>query len=298
MNDQPEFVGVVAKVSQPRAIEMTRALFEWLSSRGIAFITTPEVMHKLSDLPAGPVAVVQRADLTASSSVVVVLGGDGTMISVARFPTDPPRPIIGVNLGSLGFLTEVSQDELYLLLEKYFERDLVTEQRMLLEVRTIVGGKETFFAYAINDAVITKDALARIFGVELRVNGQFAALLRGDGVIVATPSGSTAYSLAAGGSIVHPAVQALVVTPICPHSLTSRPLILPIDSELSLGIPRFGSVSAEDEVYLTVDGQEGISLPFGSEVRISTSSRKVSFARSQKRTYFEMLGTKLKWGVN
>lgn len=298
MSEQKVYVGVVAKVSQPRALEMARELFSWLAERGVPFITTHEVMHKLVELPVPPALLVQRAELTAQSSLVVVLGGDGTMISVARFPTDPPRPIIGVNLGSLGFLTEVNQEELYQLLDLYLTNNLITEERMLLEVRTIIGGKEIFFAYAINDAVITKDALARIFGVELRVNGEFAALLRGDGVIIATPSGSTAYSLAAGGSIVHPSVSALVVTPICPHSLTSRPLILPASSEIALIIPPIGSATADEQVYLTVDGQEGIGLPFGSEVRITTSSRKVSFVRAPNATYFEMLGTKLKWGVN
>ncbi len=287
-------VGVVAKIHHTSAPELSRRIIAWLEQRGIQYRLGLEIAERLGVAADDPVILVDRDRFTSICDVVVVLGGDGTMISVSRHPSERPSTIIGVNLGTLGFLTEITIDELFSTLEAAVNGNVAREPRYLLSAEVKREGKIISRYTAINDVVITKEALARIFSIALWVDDQFAATVRGDGVIVATPVGSTAYSMAAGGSIVHPAVSALLVTSICPHSLTSRPLVLPGKSTLRLTV---SSATTEDEpeVYLTIDGQEGRGLTSGDEVIITTSDRFVYFAKSSSRSYFQVLATKLKW---
>ncbi len=287
-------VGIVAKPNQPVANLLTKELIKYLESNKIDYRLDVDIAAELG-LPAeNNERIVERATLTAVANPIVVLGGDGTLISVSRHPVKTPPTIIGVNLGTLGFLTEITIEELFPTLEAVLAGSARLEKRYLLDT-TVMRGAETVATFsAVNDAVITKEALARIFGVELLINGEFAALLRGDGVIVATPGGSTAYSLSAGGSIVHPQVEALLVTPICPHSLTTRPLVLPGTSRVTLKIAGTAKLKP-GEVFLTIDGQVGMALSEGDIVESTLSTHSVIFAKSPSRGYFDILGAKLKW---
>lgn len=283
-------VGVVAK-PQPSAKKLAESVLAWIKQRNIDFRLDSEVATALG--MTGDF-VLPRHKFTSECDIVVVLGGDGTMISVCRHASETPATIIGVNVGTLGFLTEITVEELIPTLEATLNGTVKKEARLLLAANVMRDGSSLNRFSAINDIVLTKEALARIFGVQLRVNGENAALIRGDGVVVSTPVGSTAYSMAAGGSIVHPLVGALLVTPICPHSLTSRPLVLPGSSTIELEVDS-SAKDEEREVFLTIDGQEGMALIGGDRVIITTSNFRVYFVRSPSRNYFEVLGAKLKW---
>ncbi len=290
----PSIIGVVVKATHPRALELTSTLLGWLGSRGVDIRLDTEIAAQFSAGAPAPAKFtpIERSRVTSECEKIIVLGGDGTLISVCRHPSPLSPVIVGVNLGTLGFLTEVTLEELYSVLDSALSDKAVLEKRYLLQVgiSRSGGGTEQFFAF--NDIVLTKPALARIFGTEFFVDDQFAAAVHGDGLIIATPAGSTAYSLAAGGSIVHPQVNALLVTPICPHSLTSRPLVIPGSSTVRL---RLASASKDEEVLLTFDGQQGTEIAFGDEIRVITSERYVRFARYPLRSYFQILATKLKW---
>ena len=287
-------VGVAAKVSEPRAIALLQQVVQWLDERSIDFLV--DEAAKSDSLGLAPERYLARAKLTNECNPIVVLGGDGTLISVSRYPAMHPPTIIGVNMGTLGFLTEVTVEELFTTLSAVLAGKAASEERFLLRATVERNGAPFREFFAINDIVITKNALARIFALEFAVDGKFASLISGDGVIVSTPLGSTAYSLSAGGSIVHPQVDAILLTPICPHSLTSRPLVLPGSSELSLRlVPQAGE--ANEEIFLTIDGQEGMALQANDSVTIQTSDNSVFVARSPSKTYYEVLGSKLKWGT-
>ncbi|MCL4129663.1 UNVERIFIED_CONTAM: hypothetical protein GTU68_029986, partial [Idotea baltica] len=224
-------IGIIAKVAHPEAKPLATELIGWLKKRSLNFVIEQNTVDSLG---LGDVNSVAREELSSSAGIIVVLGGDGTLISVCRHPSPLTPTIIGVNLGTLGFLTEVVPEELFIALDNVLEDKAKLEERHLFECRVVRNGAELTTMHALNDVVITKQALARIFALEVLIDDERAATVRGDGIILATPAGSTAYSLAAGGSIVHPQVKALLMTPICPHSLTSRPLVLPATCELQL----------------------------------------------------------------
>jgi NAD+ kinase len=225
------------------------------------------------------------------ANLIVVLGGDGTLLSVARNLKGRNVPILGVNLGGLGFLTEISPDEFPEMLEKVTRGDYDISQRIMLDV-TVKRDKNKVFDFAVlNDAVITKDALARIIDIETYVNGEYLTTFKSDGLIFSTPTGSTGYSLAAGGPILYPSMKNIIVTPICPHMLTNRPIILPEKVNIR------AILQARDEkVVLTLDGQIGFPLEFADEIMVTESSHTVSLVKSSSKGYFEILRTKLKWG--
>lgn len=282
-------IGIIAKSTHTQAKELVRSITELLLSKKLDIVVDQETLYLLEKKE---VSVQARSDITNICDLIIVLGGDGTLISVCRHPSKKSPKIIGVNLGTLGFLTEITITELTDAIENAIAGKSVLEKRSLLSAEIFLKGKEKKQTYALNDVVISKETIARIFPTKVSVDGKLAAIMRGDGVIVASPSGSTAYSLAAGGSIVHPRVDAILITPICPHSLTSRPLVIPgnsmVELEIEPGAEQFAS-------YLTVDGQEGYSLSSGDKVKITTSEFYVLFAKSCSRTYFDVLGTKLKW---
>ncbi len=289
-------VGVVAKLNKPQAVELAGRVILFLQQRGLTCFVSTDLGVAISSEFIADLEICERHELTARCDLVVVLGGDGTLISVARHPAEHLPPIIGVNLGTLGFLTEIGQDELFLEIEKVLSGQAPIEERMLLAVSVYSHEREVLRTFALNDVVLTKDTLARIFGVEVKVNGEYAAILKGDGLIISTPCGSTAYSLAAGGSVVHPQVEALLVTPICPHSLTSRPLLIPSSFSVELSTPLANTESGSKEIYITVDGQEGMNIPVAGRVVITKASQKVRLVRSVAHSYFDMLRMKLKWG--
>ena len=291
---QSPVVGIAAKHSHPDAPGLTRKLVFWLREKNIPFLVETSTAEKLDLRDVGSEQRISREALTAKCNPIVVLGGDGTLISVCRHPAKISPIIIGVNLGTLGFLTEITSEELFPALQAVLDGRAKLERRSLLYGSVSRGGKLLQTFSSINDIVITKQALARIFALNLYVDNQMAAVVRGDGIIVATPGGSTAYSMAAGGSIVHPQVDAVLVTPICPHSLSSRPLVLPGKSTVRLQI---ASDTTPDHVYLTIDGQLGMALESSDVIEITTSEHGVQFAKSPSRNYFEVLATTLKWAT-
>jgi NAD+ kinase len=277
-------VGLVAKRTSREALKSACEVAEWLARRGLVVASDEAVAA------AGGGEPTHRFDPSASYDLVVVLGGDGTLLSVAR-SLEREVPILGVNLGTLGFLTEVGRADLYPALIDLLAGRYRIEERSLLDVRLerADGGGAAW--RVLNDAVITKSALARIVELTYRIDGHLLAACRSDGLIISTPTGSTAYNLSAGGPILDPQLPVVVLTPICPHTLTLRPVVVPDSSviEVTLETPR-------EEVYLTLDGQEGAPLDEGDRVRVSRSQAKVRLVKTTDRGFYDGLRDKLHWG--
>ena len=235
--------------------------------------------------------VFELEHVAEETDLIIVLGGDGTLLSVARQVRGHDVPILGVNLGGLGFLTEVSLEELPEMLPRIIAGECRTSTRTMLDVGVRREGEEVFALSFLNDAVVTKDALARIIDIETYVDNDYLTTFRGDGLIVSTPTGSTGYSLAAGGPILYPSLRHMVLTPICPHMLTNRPIILPEAVSIRARLN-----SADERVILTLDGQVGFPLDYLDEVVVRISDFTVSLVGSDSHGYFEVLRNKLKWG--
>ncbi len=280
-------VAIFAKVHDPRCQSVADDLINWLGERGCTPLVEAHLARHI-----GYHRGIPAEEIPGQAELVVVLGGDGTLISVARLICGMDVPILGVNLGSLGFLTETTVDEMYYRLEKCLTGDSHVSQRMLLEVAVFRGGEEVERGRVLNDVVINKGALARIIDLETTVSGQSLTTFKADGLIVSTPTGSTGYSLSAGGPIIHPRMCCLVITPICPHTLTNRPIVIPDDSTVSVTVKS----SFDEKVYLTLDGQVGVELTEGDTVEIRRAEKTVALVVSKTRDYFEVLRTKLKWG--
>jgi NAD+ kinase len=284
-------VGIIAKSHLTAATPHLIEIGEWLAARHLAavFETSTAAL-----MPSGDRLVADKASVATSVDMVVVLGGDGTLLSVADCIGEARSnvPILGVNFGSLGFLTEVTLAELYPSLEAAVTGKAHIEERMMLSATTLRSGRVFSRQIALNDTVITKAARSRMTDLSVWVGDQFVTRVKADGLIVATPTGSTAYNLAAGGPIVQPAVDALVLTPIAPHTLTNRPIVIPATSPV-----RVQPIMEErDEVYVTFDGQAGFLLQAGDEITICRAEQMLRLIRSTTRSYFEVLRTKLKWG--
>ncbi len=276
-------VGVVAKAASEEALRTASELEEWLGRRGL------EVRLEEASLRSGTDAttpVLAGAEL----DLVVVLGGDGTLLSVAR-ALARPTPILGVNMGSLGFLTEVNRTELYPALVRVLAGQFTLEERTLLRTEVRRDGGETLSYRVLNDAVIAKTALARIIELALHVDGNLVGDFRADGLIISTPTGSTAYNLSAGGPILYPQLPVAVITPICAHTLSLRPLVVPDTSRIEVTLH-----SEREEVYLTLDGQEGMRLHYGDRVLIRRDESAVHLVKAAGRTFYESLRGKLRWG--
>jgi NAD+ kinase len=223
--------------------------------------------------------------------MVIVLGGDGTLLSVARLVGVHEVPILGVNLGGLGFLTEITLEELYRVLERVIQGDFITDERVVLNAAVIRRGERMAEFIVLNDAVINKGALARIIDLETTINEEYLTTFKSDGLIISTPTGSTAYNLSAGGPIVYPSLHCIIVTPICPHTLTNRPIVIPDDVEIRAILK-----TKQQEVILTLDGQQGFSLEFEDVVEVRKAEGRILLIKSPYRHYFEVLREKLKWG--
>jgi len=280
----------VAVISKPQKEELATLLPElvvWMKDRGLDPILDP-----VSGQYTQSARVVERHLLPAEKpDLVIVLGGDGTVLAAARVFAKTGTPILSVNLGSLGFLTEVRLADLYSTLEGWCQDCFTMDPRFMLHSELWREGALFAEHEALNDVVVAKGAIARMAGFQVTLDGQLAAGFRADGVIIATPTGSTAYSLAANGPILVPDVDALIVTPVCPHLLTLRPMVVRGDAKLSVrieGIP--------DQTFLTVDGQEAIPLRVGDEVRCRRSDYSVKLMRLGATGYFDVLRSKLKWG--
>ncbi len=279
-------IGIIAK-DIPKARKAAKRLAQWLVSRG------KKVFVERDTAASVGLAGHDRADIPLQVDMIIVLGGDGTLLSAARLMADirADVPIFGVNLGSLGFMAELSLDELYDNLEKAMAGRLETEDRMMLTASVLRGGKRIARYRVLNDAVINKGALARMVELKVSVNDGHLTTLRADGLIVATPTGSTAYSLSAGGPIIHPTLQCFVVTPICPHTLSNRPIALPDNVVVTVCL-----LSRSEDVSLTLDGQIGFSLEPNDVVEIKKSRFRMKLIKHPAKSYYEILRTKLKWG--
>lgn len=279
-------IGIIAK-NIPAAHKAVRKLAAWLEKRGKKVFVDSDTAAALA------LRGYDRTELPALVEMLIVLGGDGTLLSAARNVADAHMgvPIFGVNLGSLGFMAEVSLDELYSNLEKAIAGQLEAEDRIMLAASVIRNNKRLARYRVLNDAVINKGALARMMELKVSVNNGLLTTLRADGLIVATPTGSTAYSLAAGGPIIHPTIPCFVVTPICPHTLSNRPIALPDNVVVTVCL-----TSQSEEVTLTLDGQIGFPLAPLDIVEIKKSRFKMKMIKHPAKSYYEILRTKLKWG--
>lgn len=239
----------------------------------------------------GESGTYQKTQIAALSEMILVLGGDGTMLSAARLAEERGIPILGCNMGGLGFLTEVRIEQLYPALERVFSKDYVLDERLMLRARIHRHGEHVVQATVLNDVVVSKGTLARMIEIRITIGDQFVTNLRGDGIIVSTPTGSTAYSLSAGGPIMSSSVPALLLTPICPHTLTHRPLLVPSQTVLEVTL-----TSKDDGAMVTFDGQVGVAMAQGDTVVIQTSDHRTQLIRFPESTYYDVLRRKLKWG--
>lgn len=281
-------VGIISRPRRQDIALVVPPLVRWLQDHGAKVACDSETSDCL-----GAIAVQsrRREELPDGTDLLIVLGGDGTLLSAARLSAENAVPILAVNLGSMGFLTTVAQDEMYSDLDEIFRGEHRISERVMLEAEIVRGGAGVRRQIALNDAVLNKAALARIMDLELRVDGEYVTTYKADGLIFSTPTGSTAYSLSAGGPIVYPMVEAFVVTPICPHTLTHRPLVIP-----DTGVIEVDFRSQDQAVFLTLDGQIGIELSPGDTVRMRKAAKKLLLVRPARKTYYEILRSKLKWG--
>ncbi len=286
-------VGVVARRDLQGAAGVLAEIAGWLQARGIQtmFDTDTAVLAGVpKDFP-----IATRDDLPKHVGLLVVLGGDGTLLGMANRITrlGVDVAILGINFGSLGFLTEVTLEEIQAALAAAVDGKATIEERMLIRGQVMRAGRTADDRLALNDIVVNRGSLSRIVDMAITINGQPVTHVRADGLIVTTPTGSTAYNLAAGGPIVHPDVDAVVLTPIAPHTLTYRPIVIPGSSEVRI---KPGVGGSSDELYATFDGQHGVPLEAGDEIVVKCASQRLKLMRASSRTYFDVLRQKLKWG--
>jgi NAD+ kinase len=285
-------VGILAKSRLSAATPHLQEIGDWLTTRGLTAVFetgTAELMPTSESR-----RVVTQSSLASDVDMVVVLGGDGTLLSMADSigAAGSGIPILGVNFGSLGFLTEVTLPELYRSLDAAVAGRAHVEERMMLRAITRRGGHVFERSIALNDVVITKAARSRMIDLSVSVSSEFVTRVKADGLIVATPTGSTAYNLSAGGPIVEPSVDALLLTPIAPHTLTNRPVVIPANAVVRVQ----PNMTDRDEAFVTFDGQAGFQLHVGDDIEVKRAEKPLRLIRSSTRSYFEVLRTKLKWG--
>ncbi len=280
-------IGIITKVTSPHALQTMAKLVPWLRERGISVRIQEEYAH----LAREGVTVVPRVEVLKEAQIALVLGGDGTFLSAARLVEDTDQLLLGINLGFLGFLTELSLEEMDDYLGKILAGDYEIEERVRLEARHMRGDDTIGRYQALNDVVIHKGTLARIIDLETFIDGEKVTNHRADGLIVSTPTGCTGYSLAAGGPILEPSLEAIVITPICPHPLSDRPLVVRPERNISVHL-----VSDPGEVFLTLDGQKGLGLQRGDQIQVRISPNPVRLIRARFRSFYEVLSTKLQWG--
>jgi NAD+ kinase len=281
-------IGIIAKPRQD-AKPLLEDLVKWLEARGLEPVLDMDTAAILGD-PAS-LKACKKSGVPEAVELIVVLGGDGTLLSVARLVEGKDVPILGVNLGSLGFLTEVTVAELFPVLDEVLAGHFTLSERVMLNCRVYRQGERIAQAVVLNDVVINKGALARIIEMETYVDGIYVNTFRADGLIIATPTGSTAYSLAAGGPILYPNLAALIINPICPFTLTNRPLVIPDSVTIEVVL-----VKENEDVLVTLDGQVGVALRYRDVIEIHKAETHLRLIECPGKNYFEILRTKLKWG--
>lgn len=285
-------IGIVLKPHQPDALKTICELVKWLDERGIALAGGPEIERERIEHETGcAVSEVPRDDLAANVDLILVLGGDGTMIATSRLLGDREVPVMGVNYGGLGYLAEFRIEELYSGLESVLSGNFRLDKRVMLDVELRRHDEVLTRNRVLNDVVINKSALARIIEIETYLNHHFVNAFRADGLIVSTPTGSTAYNLSAGGPVVFPSMNAVVITPICPFTLSNRPIVVPDDARIELLLK-----THQEEVTLTLDGQVGFALNVEDRVVIRKSNVAFKLVQPSNRNYFDVLRDKLRWG--
>jgi len=280
-------IGIISKPKKTEIREIVPPLIQWLRERNIEVYIDKET----GTIVESPEKTLTRNELPGQVDLLVVLGGDGTLLAAARALNRKPVPILAVNLGGLGFLTVITREELYPALGMVLAGDFLTERRVQIEGELVRADEVISSFLALNDVVLNKGAIARILDFDVLVDGRFISTYKSDGLIVSTPTGSTAYSLAAGGPIVTPAVAAFIVTPICAHTLTHRPLVLPDSVTIEVVVK-----SQREAAYLTVDGQVGITAHSEDILRLKKAASSVEIIQPPHKAYFEILRQKLKWG--
>ena len=284
---QIKTIGITSKPKKPEVRDIVTPLVHWLHDRSIEVLVDKETGSTLD----GSEKCVTRNEMPSLVDLIIVLGGDGTLLATARVLNRKPVPLLAVNLGGLGFLTVITRDELYSILERVLAGDFRTERRVQIEAEVMRAGEVISSFLALNDVVLNKGAIARVLEFDVRVDGQFISSYKADGLIVSTPTGSTAYSLAAGGPVIAPSVEAFIVTPICAHTLSNRPVVLRDSAQIEVKVKSYG-----ESVYLTVDGQVGVALRSEDAVHMRRASSVVELIQSPQKNYFEILRQKLKWG--
>ncbi len=287
-------IGIAVKPGLTAARDTLVGLEQRLRDRGVEAVWSTDAAALIGGAASGSRRTVERQDLASQVDVVIVLGGDGTLLAMAKAIAESGHdiPILAVNFGSLGFLTEITRPEIYESLDTVINGKATHDLRMMLRASATRAGEPVVTHLALNDVVFSRTALSRMIELKVSVGDQFVASVKADGLIVATPTGSTAYNLAAGGPIVHPSMDALVLTPIAPHTLTNRPIVISADREVRV---TSAGTNAGDEVYVTVDGQTGFALHEGDEIAITKAARPIRLIRATTRSYFEVLRQKLKW---
>jgi NAD+ kinase len=281
-------IGIAAKVTAPQALAYAQQIARELQARGLEVVFDEDTAAQID----GGFEQCSKPDLGRHSDLLITFGGDGTLLSVARHAPEHV-PILGVNMGTLGFLTEIRVEEFPAVLDRVLEGHYFVEPRVTFSVSVSGPERDPHKRFRVlNDLAINKSAVARIIEMRVSVAGLFVSTFRGDGMIISTPTGSTAYNLSAGGPIIYPTMGAVVITPICPHMLTNRPIVLPdeLDIEISLDNP-----DARD-IFLTLDGQEGFEISDRDRVCVRKSEERVLLVQSPDKNYFDVLRDKLKWG--
>lgn len=279
-------IAVLTKPKLPEVKTTLQSLVSWIRSHDREVL----LYSKTASLIGEP-TTFDKKQIAEFADLLLVLGGDGTMLNAARLVEERQVPILGVNMGGLGFLTEVRAGDLYPALERVIAQDYRIEERLMLRGHLHRHGEHVAQSTVLNDIIVSKGALSRMIEVQATVDGHVVTKLRGDGLIVSTPTGSTAYSMSAGGPILHPSVNALILTPICPHTLTHRPLLIPSNAALELML-----MSQDEGAMVTFDGQVGVAMSPGDTVTITASPHKTRLVRFPERTYYDTLRMKLKWG--
>jgi NAD+ kinase len=280
-------IGILSRPRRAHLSVVVPSLLKWLEARGVATVYDEETAEALPDGYKGRA----RALVADSSQLLLVLGGDGTMLAAARLAAPRGIPILPINMGSLGFLTSFTLEELYPALEEALSGRSSVSQRVMLQAELERAGSAIEAQCVLNDVVIHKGALARMIELELGIDSEFVCRYRVDGLIVSSPTGSTAYSLSAGGPIVHPTVESFIITPICPHTLSDRPLVIRDSCRIEIKLNE-----VTESVYLTLDGQRGIPMQATDRLRVCRAKEQLKLIQPPKKSYFEILRNKLKWG--
>jgi NAD+ kinase len=278
-------IGIVLKPGYKGIEDLLEKIATWMEKHGSKTVLLKE------KTPVGSIETVDEEQFQERTDLIIIMGGDGTFLAGGKLALKRDVPILGINLGRLGFLTEITVQEIFPSLERICEGSALLETRHLLQARIRKGDEIISCWHVINDAVLSKAGIARMLEIETRVNQHFLALFKADGLIIATPTGSTAYSLAAGGPIVFPTMEAIVMTPICPHSLNHRPLVVPDNLSVSVH-----TVTPAKDVSLTLDGQTMRVLEDGEYIEIAKSPHHLTIIKSPFKTYFDVLKSKLRWG--